>query len=100
MGVSWGLLGASWGGKLDFSVRGPPFGPLLGRSWGPLGAFLGCLEALLGRLGAFLGRLGALLGRLGGLLGRLGAVLGASWAVFERRKPEKARKPKTSKTNQ
>ena len=39
----------------------------------------------------------ALMRPLGGLLGRLGAVLGASWAVFERRKPEKARKPKTSK---
>ena len=48
-------------------------------------------------LGSLLGRLGGLLGRLGGLLGRLGAVLGASWTVFERRKPEKARKPKTSK---
>ena len=37
LGASWGLQGASWGGKLEISVRGPLLGPLLGPSWGPLG---------------------------------------------------------------
>ena len=29
-----GLLGASSGGRLEFSVRVPPLGPLWGASWG------------------------------------------------------------------
>ena len=41
------------------------------------------------------GLLGLSWGPLGGLLGRLGAVLGASWAVLERRRVEKARRPKS-----
>merc|ERR1712151_629968 len=36
-------------------------------------------------------------GPLGGLLGHLGAVLEASWAVLERRKAEKAGRPKSFK---
>eukprot|EP00959_Pyramimonas_sp_CCMP1952_P465091 9487690-Pyramimonas_sp.AAC.1 len=79
-GTSWGSLGSSWGslsGKARFGIF---FVALLGRSWGRLGALLGCLGGLLGRRGALLGRLG---GCLGGLLGRLGAILRASWAVLE-----------------
>eukprot|EP00959_Pyramimonas_sp_CCMP1952_P275032 5749523-Pyramimonas_sp.AAC.1 len=42
LGACWGfleacLLGASPGGKLEISGRGPPLGPLLGPSWGSLG---------------------------------------------------------------
>ena len=84
VGASWGLFWASWGP--------------LGASWEPLGVFWGRLGAegsdfrlglpLLGpswgRLGALLGRVGSLLGRLGALLGRFGRLLGASWAVLGR----------------
>ena len=88
--ASFGVLGAFWGGGLDFSVLGSLLEPLLGPSWG-----------LLVRLGRHLGRLGGPLGpfrgRLGSLVGRLGAVLGASWAVLERPEAEKARTQKTSK---
>ena len=76
LGLLWGILGASWGSLGGLGVLLRLFWALLGPSWG---------------------RLGALLGRLGALLGCLGAVLGTSWAVFEPRKPEKARKPKTLK---
>ena len=31
------VLGASWAGKLEMSVRVPSLGPLLGQSWGPPG---------------------------------------------------------------
>ena len=76
----WGLLGASVGVLGDFRA---PFWRSLGPSWAPLGPSWGPL--------------GRSWGALGGLLGRLGVVLGASWAVLERRKGEKARKPKTYK---
>ena len=85
-----GVLGRSFGDGWDFQF----VVPLLGPSWGRLGA-------LLGRLGRLLGRLGALLGGLGALLGASWAVLGWSWGLLggllERRKSEKARKPKTFK---
>ena len=120
---SWGPLGALWGGPL-WSLLWASWRPL-GASWRPLGAssdplgaeneILNFLVALLGPLGASsgpsFGPLGRLLGVLGpsryvlgpswgclgGLPGCLGALLRASWAVLERRKSEKARKPKTSK---
>ena len=88
LGASWGVLEASWSGRLGFSVRGLHLGPLLGPSWGPLGPSWA-------PFGLSWGSLGRSWGYLGGLLGRLGVVLGASWAVLERRKGEKARKPKT-----
>ena len=90
LGASWGVLEASWSGRLGFSVRGFPLGPLLGLSWGPLGPSWA-------PFGLSWGPLGRSWGSLGGLLGRLGVVLGASWAVLERRKGEKARKPNTFK---
>ena len=61
LGVSWGFLGASWGGKLDFLVRGPPIGPVLGRSWAVLGASWADLGASWGALGGLLGASWALL---------------------------------------
>ena len=73
------------------SVRVPSLGPLLQPSSSPLGPSWA-------PLGPFWGPLGPSWDLLGDLLGRLGAVLGASWAIFERRKPEKARKPSTLKT--
>eukprot|EP00959_Pyramimonas_sp_CCMP1952_P141458 2960804-Pyramimonas_sp.AAC.1 len=57
--ASWGQLGASRASDLEISVRGPPLGPFLGRSWGtpglagePPGPFWGPLRGLMGRLGA------------------------------------------------
>ena len=46
LGPPGGLLGASWGGKLELSVRVPPLGPLLGPSWG----LIGLSQTLLGLL--------------------------------------------------
>eukprot|EP00959_Pyramimonas_sp_CCMP1952_P307719 6440485-Pyramimonas_sp.AAC.1 len=54
MQTSRNLLGASWGRKLEMSVRVPRLAP----SWG---------------------RPGDIVGRLGGLWGPLGALLGLSW---------------------
>ena len=71
------------GGKLDFSIVGCSFGPLLEPFRGPLGLSWGLL-------GPFWGPLGLSWSRLGSLLGRLGAILGASWVVLERRGAEKA----------
>ena len=88
MGASWAPLGASRGGRLEFSVRGPPLGPLLEPSWSPLGPSWA-------PLGPSWRPLGPSWGPLGGLLGRLGALLGASWAVLEHRKAEKATRPKS-----
>ena len=88
-GASWGLLGASWGGELDFSVRVRSLGPLLGPSWGSPGPSWA-------PLGPFWRSPGPSRGSPGDLLGRLGPVFGASWAVSERRKAEKARRPKSS----
>ena len=67
--ASWKALGASW------RPLGLSWGPL-GPSWGPHRPFWGLL---------------------GGLLDCLGAVWGVSWALFERRNPEKARRPNTLK---
>ena len=82
--ASWGRLEASWGGRLRFSVRVPPLGPLLGPCLGPLGSSWA-------PLGPSRGPLGPSWGALWGLLGRLETVLGASWTVLERRGDEKAR---------
>ena len=77
--LSWAPVGQSW---VPFGPLGP-FGGPRGPSWGSLGPSWGPL--------------GPSWGLLGGLLGLLGAVLEASWAVLERRKTEKARKPKSFK---
>ena len=74
LGASWGLLGASRAGRLEFSVRGPPLGPLLVPSWGPLGPSWAPLRPSWSPLGPSWGPLGS-------LLGRLEAVLGASWTM-------------------
>ena len=63
--------------------------PLLGPSWGCLGALLGRLGSLLSRIGALLGRLGRLLGASWAVLGRPGAVVGVSSIVFNAVKAEK-----------
>ena len=55
--------------------------PLLGLSWGHLGALMGRVGALLGRLGALLGRLGALLKAYFPVLLQLLAPLEPSTAV-------------------
>ena len=104
MGASWRPLGASWrplGASSDplgaeneilnflVALLGP-LGASSGPSWGPLGR-------LLGVLGPSRYVLGPSWGCLGGLPGCLGALFRASRAVLERRKSEKARKPKTSK---
>ena len=68
--------------------RVPPLGPLLRRSWGPLGASWR-------PLGPSWSPLGPSWGPFGGLLGPLGAVLGASWAVLGRREAEKVETPKS-----
>eukprot|EP00959_Pyramimonas_sp_CCMP1952_P185646 3881468-Pyramimonas_sp.AAC.1 len=64
LGASWGLLWASQGGKLEFSVGGPSVGPLLEPSWGSFGPS------------------GAPLGPSWASLGPSWALLGASWAVL------------------
>ena len=69
-------------------VRFPPLGPLLRRSWGPLGPSWR-------PLGPSWSPLGPSWGLLGGLLGPLGAVLGASWAVLGCREAEKVETPKS-----
>ena len=51
LGASWSFLGASWGGRLDFSLRGPPLGSLLGPSGGPLGPSWAALGPSWGFLG-------------------------------------------------
>ena len=72
-----GLLGASSGGRLKFSVRVPP----LGLFWGRLGALLGCLGRLLGRFEALLGRLRTLLGASWAVLGRCWGPRRSPWSV-------------------
>ena len=57
LGPSWGLLGPSRGGRLEFSIRGPPLGPLLGPSWGPLGLSWAPLGPSWGPLGPSQGSL-------------------------------------------
>ena len=91
LGPPVGLLGAFWGGKLGFSIRGAPLGPLLGPSSGPLGPFRA-------PLGPSWGPLGQSWGPPGSLSGRLGAVLGASWPLFERQTSEKRERQKPSNT--
>ena len=61
--------------------RVAPLGPLLGRSWGPLGPSWRLL-------GPSWGRLGPSRRHFGGLLGRLGAIFWASWAVLELQEAE------------
>ena len=71
--ASWGLLGASSGGMLDFLFRVPPLGAVLGFSWAVVGASWAVLrtsEAVLGASWAVLGASWAVLEPLGQSLGR------------------------------
>ena len=116
--VLWGLFGSFWG-LLGASLRPlggllGPLGSLLGPlwalwgprikfltiwspSWAPLGAFSGPFLALLGASWGSWGPPDRSWGRLGAVLGASRAVLERSWAVLERRRSERARKPKTLK---
>ena len=96
-GASWGLLGrflgplgvllwASWGGKLEFGVRGPSLGLLLGSSWRPFGPSWA-------PLGPSWGPLGPARWSLGDVVGRVAAVLGASWAGLNAVKAERSHMP-------
>ena len=60
LGVSWWVLGGSWGPRPNKAMRYQFFGAILGPSWGPLGAVLALGSpswAVLGRLGAIWSRL-------------------------------------------
>ena len=64
-------------GMCNLNMARTAQGPLLGRSWGPLGSFLGAL-------GARLALPRSLFGPLGAPLGVSGVVLGSSWGVLQR----------------
>ena len=87
-GVSWSLLGPSWGYlERSWVVLGPSWGDVVPVGEGKNISFphvfsMFFANPISARKIAMFGHLGAVLGRLGSLLGRLGTVLGRSWAVF------------------
>ena len=48
LGVSWWVLGGSWGPRPNNAMRNPFFGVLLGAFWGRLGVVFGLSLAILG----------------------------------------------------
>ena len=78
LGLSWAILGPSWGHLKHLgAILGPSWGHL-GPSWGHLGVILGHLGPLLGPSWGHLGVILGHLGHLGAVLGHLGAISGSS----------------------
>ena len=77
-GPKWAFQ-IGWGSPFfGFDVGTPrktDLGPILGPTWGHLGA-------ILGHLGPSWAHLGPILGHLGPILGHLGPILGLSWAFL------------------
>ena len=97
LGALLGLPGASWGRRLEMSVRVSPLWPLWRPSWGSLGPSWGLLVPSWGLFRPSWSALRGLVGRLGALLGACWAVLGRSSGLFGllsasgRREGEKAK---------